>query len=809
MHDFWKKLFDANVFLPQVHCYLENAGLVRLHLLSEVAIGAADLAISITVVCFLWRSRRAVPFSWMFLAFGVFIPACGVTHLMEVWTLWTPLYWLSGIAQLVTAAASVTIAVVLPFLIPPAFAFLQGGKTSARRQMDLEARDLEARDLQARDLEAWDLQAKDLEAKDLQARVAEMIDEVRDRKEREAEIQSLNAEMGKLVARRTAELANASQEVLRMTAMMDNSIEAIVSLDLNHLITGWNKAAERMFGYAAEEVLGCPVSILSPPSLVSETAEKIDRYMRGEGPGLFESVRVRKDGGEIDVNEMIFLVRDGAGIIQGSSLIKRDITERRSSLEVVRLAVDAAPQAMVMADEKGRIALVNSETERLFGYTRAELLGQSVDLLVPTRFRRGHPKHRQEYMADPHPRSMGAGRELYGLRKDGVEFPVEIRLNPIRVPEGTWVLSAIVDITERKRTSDMLRLAVEAAPNAMVMADETGRIVLVNSETERLFGYTRQELLGRNIDSLQRTAANGELYGLRKDGAEFPVEIGRNPIEVPQGTWVLNAIVDITERKRALLEMVALRTRELTVANQELEAFSYSVAHDLRAPLRHIAGFATLLMEEHRSELSVAAQKHLRILQDGAQHMGSMIDHLLRLAKIGRKPLSFDRAPMNELVTAAIAGLAADSAGRKIEWRIGPLGHIHCDTGLMLQVLANLLSNAVKYTRRQEAAVIEVLRTTGEHGEPVFEVRDNGAGFDMEYAGRLFGVFQRLHKPQDFEGDGVGLATVQRIVNHHGGRVWAYAEPDKGASFYFTLPDAGAAASQLERATVGGDPFPS
>src|SRR5271165_562355 len=249
-----------------------------------------------------------------------------------------------------------------------------------------------------------------------------------------------------------------------------------------------------------------------------------------------------------------------------------------------RLIVEAAPNAMMMIDPAGRIVLVNTQAERVFGYSRAELLGQPVEMLVPVRFRGHHPGLRKTFFADPRPRPMGAGRDLYGLRKDGSEFPVEIGLNPIQTDEGTLMLSATVDITPRKaaelalRASEQrFRLVVEAAPNAMVMIDPDGRIVMVNTQAERVFGYARGEMLGQPVEvlvperfrghhpGLRKTffadprprpmGAGRDLYALKKDGTEFPVEIGLNPIETDEGTMVLSAIVDITARKAAELAL--------------------------------------------------------------------------------------------------------------------------------------------------------------------------------------------------------------------------------------------------------------
>jgi two-component system sensor histidine kinase/response regulator len=253
---------------------------------------------------------------------------------------------------------------------------------------------------------------------------------------------------------------------------------------------------------------------------------------------------------------------------------------------------------------------------------------------------------------------------------------------------------------------------------------------------------------------------------------------------------------ELAERKRAedqvkelnqdLERRVADRTAQLGAANKDLEAFSYSVSHDLRAPLRHIAGFARILMTDHNLELTSEAQQHLNYIHEGTQKMGRMINDLLNLARLDRRSIAFETTSFNSLVDGVVQDLKAETVEREIEWRVGSLSTVQCDPGLLRQVFANLLSNAVKYTRPRERAIIEIGESAIE-GQTVFFVRDNGAGFDPRYAGKLFGVFQRLHTDQEFEGTGIGLATVERIIRKHGGRVWAEAETNKGATFHFNL----------------------
>ena len=247
-------------------------------------------------------------------------------------------------------------------------------------------------------------------------------------------------------------------------------------------------------------------------------------------------------------------------------------------------------------------------------------------------------------------------------------------------------------------------------------------------------------------------------------------------------------------RKRRVAEELTLasntklhsRTLELEAINSELETFTYSVSHDLRAPLRHIHGFSKILLEEFSSRMEPDAQKLLQRIQDATKQMGRLVDDLLNLSRLGRQDINVQITGLHALVKEAIEDLHSEIGERKIEWKIGELPFVECDPGLIKQVFANLLSNALKYTRPKERAVIEVGQATRDGRVEIF-VRDNGVGFNMKYADKLFGVFQRLHRQEDFEGTGVGLATVLRIINKHGGQIRAEAELDKGAAFYFTL----------------------
>ena len=364
-------------------------------------------------------------------------------------------------------------------------------------------------------------------------------------------------------------------------------------------------------------------------------------------------------------------------IAERTRAIEAEIAERRRTEERFRLVIEACPSGMLIADQSGAIQLVNAKIEQMFGYSRDELLGRSVDMLVPHKFRGGHRRNREHYFDAPETRAMGVGRDLRGVRKDGTEFPVEIGLNPIHTDDGILVLSVVVDITERPVAEEKFRLAGEACPSGMLIADEAGRIILVNAKIEQMFGYDRADLLGHSVDMLvpqkYRTAhvhnresyyrkpetramgAGRDLRAVRRDGTEFPVEIGLNPINTREGILVLGVIVDITERRAAqeaiakmnaeLEERVRARTSELTALNAELESFAYAVSHDLRAPIRAMDGFSQALIEDYAESLDDTATDYLNRIRAGSQRMGNLIDGLLKLSRVARAELKKMRLP--------------------------------------------------------------------------------------------------------------------------------------------------------------------
>lgn len=285
-------------------------------------------------------------------------------------------------------------------------------------------------------------------------------------------------------------------------AIIESSNDAIIGKDLNGTIISWNKAAENLYGYTAKEIIGLSIDYLTPTDRKYETQQILTKIKEGKKIEHYETIHLKRNGSEIKVSVSGSPIKNASGKVIGAASIIREIPFVTPEQKKFELAVEAAPNGMLIIDVLGNIKLVNEQIEKMFGYTRAELLGKPIEVLVPERFRENHPQYREDFFKDPKARLMGAGRDLYGLRRDGTEFPVEIGLNPLQTDEGILVFASVVDITERKRLTQRFKLAVEASPTGMIMINRAGEIELLNSQIIKMFGYKKHELMGKKIEIL-------------------------------------------------------------------------------------------------------------------------------------------------------------------------------------------------------------------------------------------------------------------------------------------------------------------
>jgi len=622
-------------------------------------------------------------------------------------------------------------------------------------------------------------------------------------------------------------LAEEAQE--RLAAIVNSSDDAIIGKTLDGIITDWNPGAERLFGYSAAEASGKPMTLIFPPERRSEEAEILDRIARGEIVKPYETVRLRKDGQRVEVSVSVSPILNQAGQIVGASKIARDITERKKAGEELR------------ASEARYRTLFNTMIE---GFCTIEMIFDGNGKPVDYRFLEVNPAFEKQTglqnaqgkrMRDLAPQHEAHWFEIYGkvaLTGEPVHFENEAQalgrhydVCAFRVggPESRKVAILFSDITGRRRmelalreSEERFRTMANSISQLAWIARADGSIHWYNERWYAYTGTTPEEMEGWGWQSVhdperlpavlaqwQEAVVRGEPFEM-----EFPLRgaDGRYrrfltralPFKNADGKveqW-FGTNTDVDELKRAeeeikalnaeLEQRVAKRTAELEAANDELEAFSYSVSHDLRAPLRAINGFAGIVLEEYGPQLPQEGRHYLERVCQGGQRMGELIDDLLAFSRLGRQPLVRRRVDTRRLVEEALGELKPSISDRRIETRVNELPPSQGDQALLKQVWINLLSNALKYSRGRTPAIVEI-GWEQQDGEGVFFVRDNGVGFNMEYADKLFGVFQRLHRADEFEGTGVGLAIVQRIIHRHGGRVWADAEPDRGAIFYFTL----------------------
>jgi PAS domain S-box-containing protein len=619
----------------------------------------------------------------------------------------------------------------------------------------------------------------------------------------------------------------------RFRSLFDNSADGILLTAPDGKIFAANAAACHMLGRSEEEI--CRVGRdgivdLSDPRFAAALEER-----KRTGKLRSEYFHVRKDGTRFPCEVTSSTFKDKDGNIRACTIF-RDITERKQIQEALknneeryRSIFENAMEGIFQSDTHGRFIKVNPAMANIYGYNSPEDMIVNVTDMLHQLYANHNESERHIKLLEEY--GIVRNFEHEAIRKDGSKIWVSTNARIVRDVAGNILYyegTVIADITNRKKAEEALKAEwdrfqaasenaqaiVNATTDAIYLFNTDGVILAVNEAGAARLNMDFETAIGTNLyenvlpetEERRRYRVNevirtkkpmyyeADLRGKWYDTCLYPV--------INNGTVTGIALYgrDITERKLAkeelkryherLEELVEERTIELKAANKELESFSYSVSHDLRSPLRAIDGFSRILSEEHSAHLSQEAHRYIGLVRTSARQMGKLIDDLLTFSRLSRQPLAKQSVAPADIVRQVLEQLHYMQEGRHIKISIGDLPVCQSDPSLLKIVYTNLLSNALKFTGKRDFALIEI-GCNGEGGEHVYYVKDNGVGFNMKYVGKLFGVFQRLHRANEYEGTGVGLANVQRIIHRHGGRIWVTSEMDKGTAFYFTFEKGG------------------
>ncbi|MFH0990117.1 MAG: PAS domain S-box protein [bacterium] len=625
------------------------------------------------------------------------------------------------------------------------------------------------------------------------------------------------------------------QEQLRILSQaVEQSQVSVVITDQRGDVEYVNSKFCQITGYSREEVKGQNPRVLKSGHTPDMEYKRLWETLSAGNVWRGEFHNKKKNGELFWESASISPVKDYAGRITHYLAVKEDITEKKKIEEALaqeRYFVEALmnnlPDLIYFKDHESRFVAVSRSFMRLLGLSNpSHIIGRTDFDIFAQEHARPAFEDEQQIMATGIPIISKEEKEVWTDGK--VTWALTTKM-PWRSPDGkiigTFGISR--DITLRKKyeeanqeSEERLKITFEQAAVGIAHVETTGKFMRVNQRFCDILGYTKDELLNLSFQAIThpehlavdihdaRELFEGKIENytkekryLRKDGTPVWTNLTVALVRDTQGKpkYSISVIEDISARKQVeeqirklneeLEERVEERTAELQAANKELESFSYSVSHDLRAPLRHISGYVELLKERIISSLDEQSLRYLATVEQAAIRLGTLIDQLLMFSRVGRAEIRKMSVDIGEMVNEIRLELAEEHKDRTVSWTINPVPAVEADPMLIRQVLTNLLSNALKFTQKSDYARIEFGCSEGDidSNEIIFFVKDNGAGFDMKYVGKLFGVFQRLHAPDEFEGTGIGLANVRRIIQKHGGRTWAEGVVDGGAIFYFTL----------------------
>lgn len=618
-----------------------------------------------------------------------------------------------------------------------------------------------------------------------------------------------------------------------LASIINFSDDAIISHTLEGIITSWNSGAERLYNYTAAEIIGKNVSLLFPPDRAGEEPSIIERIKSGEHVGHSETVRLAKGGIPVNISITVSPVKDSYGNIIGASKIARNITGQIKAREELRMAhdrllfyIENAPLGFIEWDTKLHVKSWSKKAEEIFGWSEGELLLNQKNGLT-TVFEDDLPLVLEKLRL----LTEGVINEVVlqnrNYTKDKKVIWCEWFSSGLRDKDGNLesILSLVQDITDRRLKEQQL---IESEASLTAVIENTDAVIYSLSKDYRYITFnsllktTLHQIYGLDIqpgdkvfdflkklepeeargwENIYAEALTGKTLQFIKEfnfnNAKTFTSFSINPIW--QGTEVTGLSCyarDITRQKYAEEEIVSLnasldkkvqeRTLELLEVNKELETFNYTVSHDLQTPLRALSGFSAILIRDYNSTVDEQGREILSIINDTTRKMSELVRNLLNFSKFGKTVLEKQEVDMGEVVRDAINEVKPAFADFKTEIIVHELKPAFCDYALLKQVWVNLIGNAVKYSSKKDKPVVTIGMKQID-AAAVYYIQDNGAGFDMQCAEKLFGVFERLHSSDEFEGTGIGLGTVQRIITRHGGKVWAEGEKGKGATFYFTL----------------------
>ncbi|MEB3209940.1 MAG: PAS domain-containing protein [Leptolyngbyaceae bacterium] len=751
-------------FIPHGHCYLWKPGLVWLHGLSDGLIALAYFSIPIGLVYFA-QQRRDIPYPWLFQMFGAFILSCGLTHTMEIWTLWHPTYWVSGTIKSATAVISLATASVMVPVLP-------------------EALNLPSRS-------------------ELEAMNTKLEEQVRDR----TRLLQLSEERLKL-ALRSAKLGVWDWDIEGDRLIWDNRMQELYGVESANFSPNYETWAARLHPDDLQAAL-----LITQQALASET--EYENEFRVVWP----------DGSVHHLEARALLQRNAEGQPIRMIGVDLDITERKQAeeqriqaeklsleLKLLETIFDTVLAGYWDWDIPNHQEYLSPGLKRMLGYDDHELpnVPETWQRLI---FEDDLPGVMESF--NRHVQSRGEAlyyNEVRYRHKDGSTVWVICAGKVIDWDASGQPLRMVgchVDITQLKQAEEARRQTelrnqalISAVPDLLIWIDAEGTYLdmLGNSQGLKLY-KPLPEQVGTNVyDILPQADAEERMHYVRRALETHEVQVYEYQfdihgelrdeearIAVCGENQVLCMVRDITKRKRAEAQLIRT-TAQLKASNEELEAFAYSVSHDLRSPLRAIDGFSKALLDDYSDEIDEEGRYYFDRIRHNVKRMGMLIDDLLSLSRISRSPMRYESVNLSALVHSQAEDLQMTEPDRQVEFIIAPDVIVEGDRTLITAVISNLLSNAWKFTSHHPIARIE-FGTTESEGAIAYFIRDDGAGFDMAYVSKLFDVFQRLHSVNDFPGTGIGLAIVQRAIYRHGGKVWAEAAIEQGTTIYFTIPE--------------------